>query len=96
MAQKIYDLMLYTTSPHPERETDREKDRVHVLTRSAGRLQPALGPCEFRGEGWRERKGRGVETGRHRLESSLVSTGFIWSGRKERLQHKQDGTISTQ
>lgn len=81
VVQKIYDLMLYTTSSHPERE----RDKVHVLTRSAGRLPqaptPGLGPCEYRGRGQGKER-RWIQGGR--LESSLVSTGFNWSGRKER------------
>lgn len=97
--QKLYDLMLYTTLPHPER------DRIHVLTRSAGRLPqaltPALGPCAYRGRRRRRReekegKGRGWiqgETGWKVLWYQQVSTG-VGERREERLQNKQHGFIT--
>lgn len=72
VVHKLYDgndLMLHA----PPRE------RVHVLTRSKGRLPQALtqalGPHTYTHTGIREVRGKGVDT-RNRQESSLVSTGF--------------------
>lgn len=76
---------IYNIAPPRERQRETDRDKVHVLTRSAGRLPqaptPALGPCQYRGRGQGKERGW-IQGGR--LESSLVSTGFNWSGRKER------------